>query len=393
MTRYSTHHSAARSPSRAPSARLHETNRLVLKRRTKAGVLCTLFGLATSMLVAPTEASAAPSGVGPFAPGSVVVAQGGTIAATGGSGTGTTVKANGELDVYPPRSNGDVAPEASFTEGMHGPFVAVFDPSGDLWAANVDTSTLVELTKAQLGMPDPVPAVTISATSGALEDPYGMAFDRRGNLWVVGNKSKRVYEYTKAQLARSGSPAPRTTISDFPGTPDGDGFDPAGDLWVTVTVSHSCPRGCLVEFSPAGLATPAPMPTVTISSTGGANIAFTPSGDLWMVTGGGPKDDCYGTPCNNELVELTKAQLAASGSPTPAVTISSTKPGAAGSLWGPYGVAVDPYGDVWVSNFNKPTAVEFTRDQLSSSGSPTPLRTIVGARTGMNWPSFVVTEP
>ena len=99
--------------------------------------------------------------------------------------------------MYPPNSNGDVAPEASFTKGMYGPFAVVFDPSGDLWAANINTSTLVEFTRAQLAMPNPVPAVTISAASGALDNPYGMAFDRWGNLWVVGNNSGRVYEYTK----------------------------------------------------------------------------------------------------------------------------------------------------------------------------------------------------
>jgi hypothetical protein len=353
------------------------------------------------MLVAPSEASAAPFGVGPFAPGSVVVAQGGTIAGTGGGGIGTSVEENGGVDVYPPNSNGDVIPEASFTKDMYGPFVVVFDPSGDLWAANTDNSTLVEITRAQLAMPNPVPAVTISAGGDALENPYGMAFDRSGNLWVVGNTAGLVYEYAKRQLARSGSPTPVTAISDFPGTPLGDAFDPYGDLWVTVQISQSCPQGCVVEFSRAELAMSSPTPTVIISSTGGANIAFTPWGDMWMVTGGG--SDCYGTPCNNELVEFTRAQLSTSGTPTPAVTISSTVPGcstnpapstcAAGPLYGPYGVAVDPFGDVWVSNFNKPTAVEFGRYQLFKSGSPTPLRTIVGPDTGMNYPSFVVTAP
>jgi hypothetical protein len=224
-----------------------------------------------------------------------------------------------------------------------------------------------------------------------------MAFDRSGNLWVVGNKVKRVYEYTKSQLARSGSPTPRTTISDFPSGPLGDGFDPYGDLWVTTVTTtgkgSSCPAGCVVEFSKAELAMANPTPTVTISSTGGANIAFTRSGDLWMVTGGGPLNDCFGTPCTNELVEFAKAQLSTSGSPTPAVTISSTKHGAAGSLWGPYGVAIDPSGDVWVANFNKPTTVEYGRDQFSKSGSPTPVRAIVGANTGMNWPSFLLIAP
>jgi hypothetical protein len=158
-------------------------------------------------------------------------------------------------------------------------------------------------------------------------------------------------------------------------------------------VSKTCPHGCLVEFSKAELAMASPKPTVTISSTGGTDPVFTASGNLWMVTGGGPKDDCFGSPCTNELVEFTKAQLATSGSPTPAVTISSTKPGAAGSLWGPYGLAFTSSGDVWVSNFNKPTAVEFARGQLATSGSPTPVRTIVGPKTGMNWPSYVVTVP
>jgi hypothetical protein len=45
-------------------------------------------------------------------------------------------------------------------------------------------------------------------------------------------------------------------------------------------------------------------------------------------------------------------------------------PGHSGSLWGPYGVAIDRCGDVWVSNFNTPTTVEFARYQLSKSGRP-----------------------
>jgi hypothetical protein len=354
-----------------------------------AALVCV--GLAGSMLGAPTETSAAPFDVHPFAPGRVVVSQGGTIFGTGGSGIGTTVEANGDVDVYPPNANGDVAPEASFTQSMYGPTTMAFDPAGDLWVANENTSTLVELTRAQLATPNPVPRVTISAASGALANPFGMAFDHWGNLWVVGNNVGRVYEYTKWQLARSGSPTPRTTLADFPGNPLGDAFDASGDLWVSTNVSPRCPQGCVVEFSRAELRMASPTPTVTLSSIGGANIAFTPAGNLWMVTGGGP--NCFGTPCTNELVEFTRAQLATSGSPTPAVTITSTNVGTYQSLYGPYGVAVDPSGDVWVSNWNGNTAVEFGRDQLSTSGSPTPVRAIVGPDTGMNWPSFVVIAP
>jgi hypothetical protein len=92
-------------------------------------------------------------------------------------------------------------------------------------------------------------------------------------------------------------------------------------------------------------------------------------------------------------VEFTKAQLSASGSPTPAVTISATKVGTYKSLDGPYSLAFDSSGDLWVENFNGNTTVEFGRDQLSTSGSPTPVRAIVGPRTGMNYPSYVLVEP
>ena len=307
---HSTRDSAARSRSRAQRARLRGAKWPALGGSPGIGALCALFGLASSVLVAPTGASAASFGFRPFAPGSVVVAQGGTISGNG-LGTPGTVSADGYVNVYRPGSNGDVAPEESYTQGMFGPFVVVFDPSGDMWAANVDNtsdSTIVEITAAQLATPNPVPAVTITGAGDALEYPYGMAFDTSGDLWVVGNYVGVVYEYATWQLGHSGSPTPVRTITDLPATPNGDGFDPLGDLWVSTATSTQCPQGCVVEFSKSELASLSPKPTVTIYTTGGANLFFTPSGDMWLVTGGGPASDCvYGDPCNNELVEFTRA--------------------------------------------------------------------------------------
>jgi hypothetical protein len=387
---HSTHTRTALSPGKMPATGRHATNRPPRPRNMTTGAVCALLAIASSVVIAPTEASAAPFGFGPFAPGSVVVSQGGAIFG-GAISSGTGVAANGEVVVYPPNATGDVAPEASFTNGMYGPTTLAFDPSGDLWVANENTSTLVELTRAQLGMANPAPAVTISAPSGALANPFGLAFDRAGDLWVVGNGVGNVYEYTRWQLGRSGSPVPRTTITDFPGTPFSDAFDPAGNLWVSTQVSPTCPQGCVVEFSRSELGWPSPTPTVTISSTGGAGLIFTPSGDLWMVTGGGA--DTFGTPGTNELVEFTRSQLSASGLIPPAVTISSTSVGAYQSLDGPYAVAVNPHGDVWVSNFDGMTAVQYGRHQLFESGPTTPQRLIAGPNSGMNWTSFVVTEP
>ena len=146
----------------------------------------------------------------------------------------------------------------------------------------------------------------------------------------------------------------------------------------------------VVEFPKAELTTTNPTPTVTISSSGGAQLVFDSSGNLWMVTGA---SGAFGLPGTDEVLEFAKAQLSTSGSPTPAVTISSTNVGSYKSLYGPYSLAFDPYGDLWVENFDGNTTVEFGKGQLSMSGSPTPQKAIVGPRTGMNWPSYVVVAP
>ena len=114
--------------------------------------------------------------------------------------------------MYPPDANGDVAPEASFTKGMYGPVTVVFDPSGDLWAGNVNTSDLVEITRAQLATPNPAPAVTIFAPSGLFSSPSGMVFDSSGDLWVVVKARAGSTSTQRANWPVSGSPTPHTTI-------------------------------------------------------------------------------------------------------------------------------------------------------------------------------------
>ena len=323
---HSTYNGAAEC--RALSPRLHPAAPAALARSTSTGTLCALFGLAGTMAVAPTGASA--TGLGPFAPGSVVVSQGGSI--FGGTNAGTGVELNGEVDVYPPNANGDVAPQASFTNGSYGPVTMIFDSWGDLWVANDLRAT--SSSSPRPSWPGGPRAGRHHLRRRGARQPLRDGLRPGGQPLGGEQRFEQGYEYTKGQLARSGAPTPHTTISDFPSTPVfGVAFDASGDLWVSTLNS-------LVEFSRAELATADPAPTVTISSSGGAELVFDPSGDLWAVNGGGPS--CYGTPCTNEVVEFTKSELSTSGSPGPAVTIGSTQPGAPGSLYGPYSLAFDP---------------------------------------------------
>ena len=120
---------------------------------------------------------------------------------------------------------------------------------------------------------------------------------------------------------------------------------------------------------------------MTITSTdlnGPCRPAFDRSGDLWA-----------GNYNLNTVVEFTKAELARSGSPAPKVVISSSKYSAPGD------VAVSSSGDLCVPYFGGTSwaVAEFNKAQLARSGSPTPAVTIAGPDTGLNNPWAVAIEP
>jgi len=105
--------------------------------------------------------------------------------------------------------------------------------------------------------------------------------------------------------------------------------------------------------------------------------AFDRAGDLWV-----------GNYTANTVVELTKAQLAKSGTLAPKVIISlrqNEHPGL---------VAFDASGDLWVPTQSGHSVVEYTQVQLSKSGSPVPHVTIsMPAALTDNGPWAVAIEP
>jgi len=344
-----------------------------------------LVGPAPSMAtIRATNATAVPVGKG-CGPGSIVVAQGAEF--VNGPGPGSVM-------CYPAGSTGDVVPAERFTKAMDGPCASAFDALGDLWVCD-GNNTLVEYPKAQLSQTGPVPSVVIEpdAGLGSPAAPYDITFDRSGDLWLTNNSTDTVTEYARDQLVKSGSPTPRTTISytglQQPGTLR---FDPSGDLWVSTYIS-------LLEFAKAQLGKPSPAPTVVLSSgtwnwstCNGAfmslasprgTIAFDPHGDLWYT--------CFAL---GTVVEFTKAQLARSGDPVPHITISSNLGGLpGGTIDAPSGLVFGSSGDAWVSNSGNNSVVEFAKDQLAESGSPVPVRVVVGPRTGLKGPADVQITP
>jgi sugar lactone lactonase YvrE len=285
-----------------PSPRPRTGRWALVASRTVAGAtlvaaMVSGTGFATSPAVSAASAIAL-SVAGP-APGTIFVTNPG---AAGGGGVGP-----GSITLYRPNSTGDALPEAVITKGVNGPNGLAVDASGDLWVSNPGNNTVVEYSKSELAKVSPAPSVIISASP----DGATIAFGSSGNLWVDNGGNDTVTEYTKAELSGSGSPTPRVTITNsrLAGSV-GLAVDPSGNLWVEGTPSFT--SDAVWEYPKAQLTrSGSPAPRATISPGYQLwDFSFDSSGNLWVPE--------YG---QNRFAEYTKAELTRSGSPPARVTI------------------------------------------------------------------------
>ncbi len=316
------------------------------------------------------------------------------------------------LEFIPAQFTGGVINAAPhFTIGstaLGSPQGVTFDSSGDLWVMDpgamvngTATPALVEFSAAQLAAlkitaaPDPVAIVT--STSFAF--PQQSVFDGKGNQWVTDHNNNTVLVFSAAQLMATGTNAtvPAVVISStaFNG-PLGIVFDSSGNLWVAnnggvpgTGGATSAVGTTIVEFAAAnlptvgtGMLTPDLTPSITLSDDGQNSIqgpwelAFDTSGDLWSSNSGG----------TFSLVEIAKASLAATGAPTPAVTISPTTDMGNTTLSATNGLCFDNLGDIAATSSVAPFSIPFYEAPLMS-GAITPSTFIIGSATTLNAPA------
>lgn len=274
-----------------------------------------------------------------------------------------------ETEAYPASAltaSGSPSPDATVAGGNDQGETVAFDGSGNMWVGDA-AGYLYRYNTADLtGSATATPAVTIDAT--AYSGIGGIAFDASGNLWAATSYSK-VVMYSPAQLSAGGTVTPQVVLSATSATPAslqhplGIAFDAQGDLWVANTGSNT-----VVEFTPTQLsATGSPAPAVTLSSAAISTpfgVAFDASGNLWVGNDSGT------------VLRFDASQLA-TGSPTPAATL------AVGS--NPDGVTFDASGALWVGDYNGgsgATLLRFTNPgALTGTVAPTPDATLssVGA--------------
>lgn len=307
----------------------------------------------------------------------------------------------------------NVAPHVMITGGAVGtPQGVTFDSSGNLWVmdpgATVDgaanTPALLKFSSTQLAAlatsDSPAPVAIITSTSFAF--PQQSVFDSKGNQWVTDHNNNTVLVFTASQLSATGTNAtvPAVVISSaaFNG-PLGIAFDSSGNLWIannggvpvagSTTGAMSATGTSIVEVAAAhlpapgsGMLTPDLTPDMTLSDDGNNSIqgpwelAFDAAGNLWSSNSGG----------TFSLVKFAKASLAATGSPTPAVTIASATDMGNATLSGTNGLCFDNLGDIAATSAATPFSIPFYKAPLMS-GALTPNTFIIGAATTLSAPA------
>ena len=298
------------------------------------------------------------------------------------------------------------------SSNLDGSSSIAFDRNGNLWVTNFNDNTVVQFTKKQLTKTKkkalPSAAVIISEDPGSnLDGPEGLAFDGSGNMWVGAEHGQQILVYTPAQYAVSGNPTPNVILNansfSF-SSPSNVVFDAAGNLWVVDEniVSGNGGHGEVFKYTKAQI-TGLTAGTHNIDPVFGIasqyfvhleGLAFDRSGNMWLA-------DELGV----NMYQFSASQLTGTGlsqNLTPAVILSPTS--VAGSctksLDGPYGVAVDQNGNLFVSNANVSgqcagSLAVFSAQSIQSTGNPVPIvfMSSDAAGTSIHDPNYLTFGP
>jgi streptogramin lyase len=233
---------------------------------------------------------------------------------------------SGAGDVAELNSSGAAVATGITGGGINYPVAAAADSNGNMWFANYGSSKVTLLSSS--GSP-------ISPATGwggsSLSFPVALAVDSSHNAWVANQASST----SITKVSPDGSQV--TNVDCDCNAPSGIAIGQNDNVWVANYYGNS-----ISEVNGCGT-------LVLDAATGGGvdhpqGIAVDGAGTVWVANLIG-----------NSLSEFGGSSSTAQGS----FVSPSTGFGTDAAMLQPYGLAVDPSGSIWVSNFGNNTLTEF----------------------------------
>ena len=279
---------------------------------------------------------------------------------------------------------------------------ATATPGIGLWVtSNTGVASNVTLYPLPIGSnPNISPLITIMGANTQLAIPDAIALDSGGNIYV-GNGS---FMFSDITVFPPGSNGNATPSQDIFGNMTGlDGvygltLDSTGKHIYTANVaSNTCQgSGAILIFPSSGTGNIAPSSAIECLTNppGDMTLLFQPSGvaldgtgNIYVVSQGGPYINIY--------------SAGSTGNAMPSGMIACITPMQGGTcmtnltqLGAPYGITLDPKGNIYVTNDGSTAVPGFsvTIYGAGSSGNVAPLETIAGDKTGLNQPEGIALD-
>ncbi|SHO44739.1 putative NHL repeat protein [Nitrosotalea sinensis] len=278
------------------------------------------------------------------------------------------------------------------------PIGLAFDSSGNLWVADDGNNRVLEYTApfsngeaatTVIGQPNFTSFAKATTATGE-NGTSGLAFDSSGNLWVADFYNSRVLEYKKpfsngeAASLVIGQPNFTTNTSALTATglhfPSSLKFDSSGNLWVVdeyndrvleYTAPFSNGEAATTVIGQPNFTTNNCVTTATELCVP-YDLAFDSSGNLWVTDQDNKRVIEYTTP-------LSTGEAATTVIGQPNFTTNTSALTATGFI-GPYGIAFDSSGNLWVTDQPGNRALEFLKGTGFTNGE--------AATTVIGQPSF-----
>ncbi len=233
-----------------------------------------------------------------------------------------------------------VGPVVATSVGLYEISGVSADPSGNVYVSDGSVGGVYKVSPA---------GILTNVVSNV--NPYDIALDPSGNLYIANHGANEIQKVT-----------PGGVLSVFKSGlagPNGLATDSSGNVYVAESggnqVAEITPAGTLTVIAGTGSTT---TPSSTLNAPQG--VAVDSSGDVFIADNG----DC-------RVYEVTAmgafSTVAGSGcgTPTPGADATSSL------LYGPSGVAVDPYGNLYIADYGAGALIE-TIKNIASSAVPTP---------------------